>query len=375
MPPLPSPRPSAVVLTPQPSCPKTSLGSYLDTAPTQPLRDYAKPILHIGGDLDGLAQITRLAEEYIVPRELLLAGNERAAVYDKPVIFFTGMNHAQMGNGYVTDVLREDDFEAEITQDAATDLLAASAAAFLDLHRTASPAAANAAFALLRAQLAESETMVRFFLDAQQADLAGAWCANGQRLVANLRTDVAGRLDVALVAYTEADPFIESKPSLEVANGTADVVATAYLEYTIETAVEGTYGYELDCKYKSQEAIANALDLAADAYGAAGTCQDVNAFIYTLAQGSVAPAAAARYAARGRPVVFLPDTVWETGGEWAPSHVVYNDTADGLLVTASSLQSRDGIPVIGGMTYCKGAPAARLAAWILHDALPRGLSM
>jgi hypothetical protein len=351
-------------------------GSYLDVAPTEALRAYPKPVLHLGGDLDGLAQVTRLAEEYRVPQELLRAGDARAAVLSKPVVLFAGMNHAQMGNGYVTDAIRADDFVPELTQAEADALLADHTAAFLDAHRSQADEAVRNAYARLQAGLEATEPLVRFFLSAQEADAAGAWCLNGQRLVANLRADVADRLVVALESYTDVDLFVESKPSLSVSGGVADVITTAYLApdaTAAPQAVSGAYGYELDCKCKSQEAIANALGLPSDAYGVAGTCREVGAYVYQLARGAVAPHAAARHAAQGRPLVFLPDVVQGTGSDWVPSHVNYTETPFSLEVTASSLQSRDGVPVYGGMTYCKSIPAARAVAWILHDSLPRGL--
>ena len=336
----------------------------------------------LAGDLDGLAQVTRIAEDYIVPEELLAAGDEAAAVQDKPVLVFVGMNHAQMGNGYETEALIESDFKAEISLEDATDLLATHAAAFLDMHRSTDDAVVAAAYALVRDRLFATDEIVRFFLDAQRADAAGSWCYQGQRLVANLNTDVAGRLDVDVVAYTDFDLFLESKPSI-VANGTSALAtSTAYLEPpagVIPTSddagidSEGTYSLSFDCKFKSQEAVVRTLGLGEGQYGPAGTCQTFTAFVAQLAASAVGPASVARFAATGKPIVAQPDVVYSQGNEWSVAVTTYNETADALFVSGASLQTAYGIPVLGGMTYCKALPAAKAVAWVLHDGLPRGL--
>ena len=355
-------------------------GSYLPGARTEDLRTYPKPVLHMAGDLDGLVQLTRAAEEFRVARELLAAGREDEAVRRKPTVVFTGMNHAQMGDGFVTETLRTSDFPAEISQDDATAALAATAARFLELHRRAddAPDVAAAAYAVIRDGLRASEAAAGFFLDAQDADADAAWCDLAQRTAAALGEDADARLAVAVDLARDPLSFEGRAPTLTTSgddgNGTvtANVAVPGYLEQRgVGTQSEGVVAFELACKLKQQSAVVRALALLPGQYGPAGHCRTATLNLLAVALAAVAPASAARYAAIGKPIVVAPDAVQASEAAWNDAQTSYVEDAGALTITSPLLVST-GAPD-GTAQYCKVPAAARLATWILHNALPRGL--
>jgi hypothetical protein len=351
-------------------------GSYLPGPRTEDLRTYPRPVLLLAGELDGLVQLTRAAEEYRAPYELVQAGDERTAVRAKPVVVVPGLNHAQMGNGYVTETLRAEDFPAELAQTDADAQLGAWAARFLELHRRDDDQAlVDAAYAALREGVRSTEPFMRFFLEAQDEDDAAGGCAPGQRAVAALGDDAGTRLDVQVQTQASAPAFAASVPVLADAsegNGTT-VLVPGYLERRVGVQSEGEAGTELQCKYKSQAAIVRALGLLPDAYGPPGDCRTVTAALLDRALAAIAPSCARRYATIGKPVALGADALAATESAWQAAALQTTETATAWTVVAASLTNPTVPSPDGPVLYCKGLPAAQLARWLLHNTLPRGL--
>ncbi|MBM4251874.1 MAG: hypothetical protein FJ146_07875 [Deltaproteobacteria bacterium] len=79
------------------------LASYLPRTPVigKNLNDYQRPVLTLGGELDGLTGINYMAREHQVMQNL--AESDAAAILDKPVIVLRGVKHAQFADGTPAD--------------------------------------------------------------------------------------------------------------------------------------------------------------------------------------------------------------------------------------------------------------------------------
>jgi len=344
--------------------------------------DFPLPVLSIGGELDGLTQTSKVAEDYRVCRDLIFQGRIEEAVTMKSVIIVQGVNHAQMANNYPAPFVFANDFQAEVTLEEAVSQMVSVAAAFIEMHRI--QGSGGQAFQYLYDLINETDSLLTPFLMAQDED-EGEWCARSQRIVANLNND--NLLQVANVNEPDFDSFLESKPEMQVVDGVADVVTHNFLNNTIailqkkalwtkeekwtEIYSEGSSATEIGCKGKSQEAITQALGTSE--YGVDGKCVDVHLAIYDSLIKSFSARTRERYLTKGKQLAFLNDILHARGDLWSNSHLIFDTTQNPVQVIASRLTS----PLIpgdfGGATYCKGVPAARIAKWMMHNCLPRGL--
>ncbi|KAH8046346.1 hypothetical protein JL720_16424 [Aureococcus anophagefferens] len=74
------------------------LGSYLSTVYGYDVASFPKPVLTLGGELDGLTRVTRLARELASLEAAAAAGGE-GAKFDKPVGLALGVSHSQFASG------------------------------------------------------------------------------------------------------------------------------------------------------------------------------------------------------------------------------------------------------------------------------------
>lgn len=85
-------------------------GGYIQRKYLWPTFNFNIPTLTIGGELDGLSRITRIAEAFYL-------SNERDShIDDYPVIVAPGVNHWQFaGEGEIPFLVKERDLQAEST--------------------------------------------------------------------------------------------------------------------------------------------------------------------------------------------------------------------------------------------------------------------
>jgi len=347
------------------------------------LPSFPVPTLTLAGELDGLMQITRVAEEFRFCRDLLAAGREEEAIGRIPVVVLPGINHAQMCNGFVQGKILEEDFEPEIPQAEATVYLARVISAFFQMLRV--EGAGGNSYNYLKSLVLETQVYVQAFLQAQDDD-KGAWCTRTQTIVANLADP--SLLSLTNVPEPDYESFKKSKASLEVREGIAYITTHSFENYTplpeapkgeaAGTFSEGRAAAELGCKTKNQDAVVR--ELGQVERGDEGSCREVHKAMLEEILKGVANRTRERYEEKGKQVELLPDRDSQTGGEWVETRVEFDRGEEGgegspASLRASRLRTSALIPnEFGGVTYCKKLSAAALASWVLHDSLPRGLS-
>mmetsp|Transcript_24346 Transcript_24346/g.35707 ORF Transcript_24346/g.35707 Transcript_24346/m.35707 type:complete len:589 (+) Transcript_24346:59-1825(+) len=100
------------------------------TAEGRPQVSYPVPTLTIGGELDGLCRMTRIAEN-IYTQITFSEDPETAAVY-MPVTMIEGMNHMQFASGEPPTFVKDNDLQAEISEGEAHSRVVGDAAAFFN---------------------------------------------------------------------------------------------------------------------------------------------------------------------------------------------------------------------------------------------------
>ena len=100
------------------------MGGFIQRKYLQPSFSYPVPTLTIGGEVDGLARVTRLAESVYQQRNIT-----SAAAF--PVVVLQGVSHMQFASGDPPALVKARDLQPEVTLDAAHGAAAQLIAAFM----------------------------------------------------------------------------------------------------------------------------------------------------------------------------------------------------------------------------------------------------
>jgi hypothetical protein len=346
------------------------LGTALpDLAGAPSLESYPTSLLTLGGELDGLTWVTRIAEES-GKQELLAAKlGEQAAAAAKPVVVMSRVNHSQLAAGASTP----GDLPAEIPLDEAHRRVAEVVADFLQAQ--VSPADAAQARGRLEKAVQSTRQLVSAYLEARQLEGEGTWCVPSQESLANLSQQDAGSLDVSHALHEDMTQFLLSKPSLAASGGKVAVKVSAYAAYAQDPTDDSPSLPEatlsLACKMKSQKAIKEKLPQAS--FGAQRTCADLNALALKWAQDHVGNATRQRFESHGKKLTFIADKTFAGGNQWAPAALELKPSSSQpsvVEVCSPALLTDTSVPLgLGGMHYCKLLSPARAVEWVMVEGL------
>jgi hypothetical protein len=99
------------------------------TAEGRPQVEFPVPTLTIGGELDGLCRIPRITEALYT--QVTFDENPGEAAGLMPVTVIAGMNHMEFASGEIPPFVKDNDLQAEISEDEAQALAVKDMAAFL----------------------------------------------------------------------------------------------------------------------------------------------------------------------------------------------------------------------------------------------------
>jgi len=200
------------------------------------------------------------------------------------------------------------------------------------------------------------------FVTTDAAEGVEIFCMAAQARVAGFELrDISPMTTVTV--HTELDSFLKSKPSVDASK----IGLHAYVPSLASS--ESEYP-QIWCKLKHASELRAQNQLKGKDVSEAGGCQVVSSqfFDATMEQNSELKES---YTAAGYKINFKNESHL-TGGEWASSlpRIMVGENGN-VTVSSTSLESLRGIPVVGGMHYCKlfDLPAYRqLAADLaVHD--------
>jgi hypothetical protein len=168
-------------------------------------------------------------------------------------------------------------------------------------------------------------------------------CAQAQSLLGSYPLEKITSL-TNFTLHENVDSFVQSKPKIEDNK--------LYLQGYLPTISQARSEYgQLWCKLKNVDDLKrSSLDLPAQ--GAKHNCDEINKFFFEQTLSSSENLKQA-YLESGYKVSFK-NTTYYTGAQWAPSYpTIQLLTPKEILINTTSLESLSGIPVIGGMNYCK----------------------
>merc|ERR1711865_1348272 len=294
-------------------------GSYLTKTFKNNLKDFKYPVLTLGGELDGLTHITRIATEF-QNMESRISKDGHDALYKFPVVVLAGQSHSQFCSNVNVTSFGNKDLMPEVSWDTAHAAIAEAVTNFFTLVLTPDDSAARA---YIDSKYKYTSHLLSGWFTAQKDE--ATWCASTQKLnAANVSTAYKTSTDTC----SNFASFDVSFPEARKSSDTVTVVER------IVTALNPT-----DSSLDDIAALHRAMTLA--------------------------PAATtARYQRVGKPFVVEHDEKYSTGVTW--EHGSFGFTAG-----ASSVSIQSPVLISGSDVLCKLLSPARIVEYMMTDGLPR----
>ena len=310
-------------------------------------------MLTLGGELDGLTRVTRLARELASLEAAAAAGGERAK-FDKPVGLALGVSHSQFASGVNVTSFGVKDLRPAVTEGAAHAAIGEIVAAFLAFQTFGTAARPDALVALAVAVDELNATLAPF----RAADDAGRCAAWQRSLAANVSAAFAVDEDDAasLADFDLANPAIAGAAVRVVSRAAAP-------PNPADSSLARVAPSSVDCK-----ALPEALLLAhfnESAAAAPPACAAANAAALAAARALLEGTRALdRYDATGVPFGAFSDRALATGLGWQAAALDVA-AADGAVATSAPLLAT------ADAALCKLLPVSRVVEIALVDGLPR----
>lgn len=174
------------------------LGSYLPQTIVigKSLEDYARPVLTLGGEFDGLTGINYLARD--VQALQRLAGQDPDTLRTKPVIILPGVNHMQFADGSALD----GDFSPALSLDEAHSAMAQAISDFVVLNSDHAAGQKSLSAQRQSAAFRASVALVRPYLATNGVE--ASWCEQAQVKAAALKPGAFERIGFDTKTYRGA---------------------------------------------------------------------------------------------------------------------------------------------------------------------------
>lgn len=345
-------------------------GSYVTQG--QDITTTSYPVLTLGGELDGLTRVSRIAVEYA--KMVSLPARERLR---KPVVVLPGVCHSQFCEGVNVTSFGHHDLAPEVSWKEAHEQIASVAAAFLTITVNQSAAAVAEATHLFESHWKYTDQLVQGFLSAKGGEEATSsasnWCATVQTSVVAPRNSSSEY--TASVRVVNAAELAVSHPSIDAASAPVDVGIVSHAAYAlnpIDVSTVPVAATSLTCEMSSEDAIA----LARKQPGAGGKtplpnrCRDANAAAITAAESMVTAPTLARFKAKGRAFSMVDDEVAHTGVGFLSSSLTFDTSSTPVRVGGVALATATSASVFPGVYQCIVLSPAKAIEWMMVDSLP-----
>lgn len=394
------------------------MGSFLTRAWKKDyIFNYDVPTLTIGGEMDGLARVTRMAEAFYT--QLLDPTQPDDNKTKFPVTVIEGVSHMQFASGDIPSLVFKRDLRPEVSYDEAHKLIASDLVTFLEVRLLSSAVATKQ----LQQRLDATNTFVSPIIKGLQmegyhnfrppclcpTDICDPMpnCTAFCPFTAQYSQQIMGS-GLEGLSVKNSDSFHdvwETEPTVhlpKVLNSCNAAEGNCVLETT--TITQGVYhtgedleiwkkhfdvpemdsgflpitAVELRTKMTSRQSLYthagvtnadfNALD------GGGVRCGEINQFSWDWAKSSTASKTLERFTNYGQPYVIGSDVdVCPAGPCWIWEELHYNRTVsnDYVLLTSPQFSTATDfwLPKTAGFHYCKVLSPARAMEWMYVDGL------
>ena len=368
---------------------------------------YPVPTMTIGGELDGLARVTRIMEEYY--HRVLHASEERKiASATFPVVVVEGMSHMQFASGDPPSLVKDRDFQPEISYDEAHAIVGSLMASFIAVQlgdtsqqQVIDDALSNTgAFVQPLIAAYEEEGFYNFVPPCYNTPpnpsctIGCPWTERAQQIM--------GGLKEASVIVTDAfHPVDQINPvhlphiwdnctGGDVPSCTLNVTTVSQAIYdeldSLDTGFYPTSASEIRAKLKARQAVMEASGMGNVDFNVSdgsSLCAIINTASFDWSYMLTAPKTWARFEKFGEPIVMGADKgPYNAGPLWIWNPLSYEKTTDAsdeaiVLVQSPMMRTPTDyfLPVAAGFHYCKLLSPARAIEWIYVDGLREHYSL
>jgi hypothetical protein len=395
------------------------LGSFLTrTWKNKYAFNYTIPTLTIGGELDGLARVTRMAEAYYT--QMMDPWSPADGAKDFPVTVLKGVSHMQFSSGTPPEAVFNRDLIPEVSNERAHSMIADDMSYFIMSRVAADATSANK----MKLRLLETKTFVQPIIDALHYE-----GYHNFRPPCLCETDICEPSDTC----TNACPFTnevsqasmgaglpgltiknidsfhdvwETEPTVHLPVIQNSCTTSEGCTLTTQTITQGVYhsgedfeiwkkhfdlpfadsgsfpitAVELRTKMSSRQNIyAHAGVVEPNFHELDETherCGEINQKSISWATAKVGADTLTRFNAHGQPYFVTPGSdkdVCPAGPCWIWQELKYNTTADGNqveLISPNFMTATDfWLPKTRGFHYCKLLSPARAVEWMYVDGL------
>lgn len=357
---------------------------------------YPVPTLTIGGELDGLARVTRIMEEYY--HRIIHASSMEVAVKNFPVTVISGMSHFQVASGNPPAFVKAFDLKPEISFDDAHRVIAHLSTAFVSIHL-----GNVSTMSVLTEAVQGSGVFLQPIVKAYELEgfynfnppcydnppsaactLGCSWTEHAMQIMGGLTQSRLSDRDAFHPVSQEHFPHILdncTSPGPTCTIDTTTVTENTYDEMDkLDTGFVYTSAHEIRAKLKSRQAVLEAAgyhNVSFNTSDGFSICKVINQASYDFALQNAGSHTQARFQQFGVPMVMGKDKgPYYAGPLWILTPLSYSKTKsstgeDMLEVRSAMLQTATDffIKALAGMHYCKLLSPARATEWIYVDGL------
>ena len=363
------------------------------------------PILTLGGELDGMTRIGRIAEAYA--RQIESATDRQAAAIKSPVVVLPGVNHHQYFTGAAPLIVRKRDLLSTRKDEDARREIARVVALFIEAQADPSADAGtqlqdyvNATGALVRPLIEAMEWEGSYHLktpctstkgeviDQSHCRAGSPWAERAQQIMAGEIPGVTLKVTNVFHESWRMYPFFHAhilNNCIQGENCVIHIDNSAQNVYSrqdrMDTAFSPVAASQMRVKLKSRQSILQAAGYDKPDFKTTDewdVCAAINQQAFDWAQEHAPTATLARYQAQGIPLVMGAD-IAESGGPtfiWSPVQMRTIKRQDGSKAVEIRVQTMRA-PMQGaaahaaGAHYCKLVSPAWFMDWIYTDGLRR----
>lgn len=380
------------------------LGSYLQ----RKYRSSGYPLatLTLGGELDGLTRVTRLAEAYW---HQVLRPPTPGSAARFPVTVLPGVSHMQFASGEAPAVIKARDLKPEASDSTAHELMALSMATFManqsgsglggcdwmDEFKSLKTFTEDLLSPIVQAFVEEGyyQLMPPCYEASKGSDcfFGSAWSSQAQKIMSGLvlSKNISGLSDTDRLWPVNRifphDYLPEILNRCQQAAGcilnTTSVTQNVYSKINVDdTTIEPVSALQMEAKLSSRQrcyehaAIKPAIFNETDGDR---NCAEINAASYQLAVERSTPSTKARFLLSGQKMEMKKDRVIVVYPLWSGESLTINSTGQVATVTSVAMKfsTSNPIPLLSGLHFCKLLSPALAMEWVYIDGLRKNLSL
>ena len=382
------------------------MGSYLQRKWRNQTEPYPIETFTVGGELDGLSRITRMAEAYW--HQILHPKAQDLGRF--PMVVLPGVTHFQFASGKAPVTVQDRDFHPEVTYEEAHATIATVISAYLyETMRKMLEQRGLEASALrndLESMVKDTGSLLQPLIESMEMEgfyhflppcnsnpvtakcqKGSAWSAWAQSRFMSGETQVPG---LNVTAVDSFHPVYQINP-IHLPHLLNNCTAPSACRLSVTTVTQNIYATldELDTaffpvaattmrvKMKSRQAIYEAAGMTKVDFNetdGGNICQEINRASLAYARQKAAPHTLARFDKLGEPLIMGTDLgPYNAGPLWIWNDLHYEQKKPGPTTTVQSPMMKTPNdywePTARGFHYCKLLSPARAMEWLYVDGL------